>query len=148
MRTSVATNHHILSEQSLLRSLSSTSIHHHHRSSPCVTSNSLHHRPSSSPVINFHVKKDRHNNEHRPKSILRRRNRYSYESSPRGSAAMSPLAKGFSELPFSKDGSLSQERSAKDFQRCHSPITHQISGYHSDYSLVVTLRLDRKSVVV
>jgi len=36
---------------------------------------------------------------------------------------MSPLAKGFSQLPFSKDRSLSQERSnAKDFQRGHSPI--------------------------
>jgi len=136
MSTFAATDHLTLSEQSLLRSLSS--IHHQHRSSPCITSDILHRRPSS-PMSNFQVKEDRHNNEHRPKSILRRRTRYSYESSPRSSAAMPPLAKGFSELPFSKDGSLSQERSAKDFQRRHSHIRHQISGYRSDYSLGDTL---------
>mmetsp|Transcript_20601 Transcript_20601/g.38906 ORF Transcript_20601/g.38906 Transcript_20601/m.38906 type:complete len:326 (+) Transcript_20601:306-1283(+) len=106
MSTFATTDHNALSEQSLLRSLSSI----HHRPPPCITNNSLHHRPSSSPVI-------------RPMSILRRRNIYSYESSPRSSAVKPPLAEGFSQLPFSKDGSLSQEHSnTNDFQRGHSPI--------------------------
>mmetsp|Transcript_26701 Transcript_26701/g.57452 ORF Transcript_26701/g.57452 Transcript_26701/m.57452 type:complete len:366 (+) Transcript_26701:61-1158(+) len=105
MGTSATTDQNALSEQSLLRSLSSI----HRRSPACVTSNSLHHRPSS-PVI-------------WPKSILRRRNRYSNDSYPRNSATMPPFAKGFSELPFSKDGSISRDHSnAKDFQRRHSPI--------------------------